>query len=73
MTISTEHTIHAPIKSQTIYIIITVIIIIVIIIYLVTYSLVFIPNLCILTSQFIQQLADGGSSVLSKRSPVTVW
>ena len=48
-------------------------IIIIIIIYHIANSPPFIPNLCNLTFQLMQQLALGGKSVLSKRSPVTVW
>ena len=68
---STDDSIPAHIISKTIYIII--IIIIIIITYHIANSPPFIPNLCNLTFQLMQQLAHGGKSVLSKRSPVTVW
>ena len=67
---STDDSIPAHIISKTIYIII---IIIIIITYHIANSPPFIPNLCNLTLQLMQQLALGGKSVLSKRSPVTVW
>ena len=66
---------HTKSKTINIIIIITFIIIIIIII-IITYHIAnsppFIPNLCNLTFQLMQQLAHGGKSVLSKRSPVTV-
>ena len=70
-----DDTIPAHTRSKTIYIIIiiTFIINIIIIIYHIANSPPFILNLCNLTFQLMQQLAHGGKSVLSKRSPVTVW
>ena len=64
---STDNYILAHTRNKTICIIT------IIIIYHIANSPPFIPNLCNLTFQLMQQLALGGKSVLSKRSPVTVW